>query len=222
MHAMVPLLLDWLSESPDPDLGLLGLRRLATGLHRRSQLSTLFRESPEAARQLCLLLGTSPLFAGRLRAPSRTSWPCSGKARTALPGRDDIAAAGPREHGLAAAGRSGGGGWPASSGANCCGPRRATSSGRADVPETALSLTRLAEAVVEVALSAVAATRARPGGRRLALACPAVEVWPWWPWAASAEPSSPTPATSTSCSSSTTPSVPAEDGRALRRGASSS
>ena len=28
MQAMVPLLLDWLSESPDPDLGLLGLRRL--------------------------------------------------------------------------------------------------------------------------------------------------------------------------------------------------
>ena len=33
---VVPLLLDWLSESPDPDLGLLGLRRLATGPHRRA------------------------------------------------------------------------------------------------------------------------------------------------------------------------------------------
>ena len=63
MRAMVPLLLDWLSASPDPDLGLLGLRRLATGPHRRAQLSALFRESPEAARHLCLLLGTSPLFA---------------------------------------------------------------------------------------------------------------------------------------------------------------
>lgn len=63
MRAMVPLLLDWLSTSPDPDLGLLGLRRLATGPHRRGQLSALFRESPEAARRLCLLVGTSPLFA---------------------------------------------------------------------------------------------------------------------------------------------------------------
>jgi [glutamine synthetase] adenylyltransferase / [glutamine synthetase]-adenylyl-L-tyrosine phosphorylase len=62
MRSMVPLLLDWLSASPSPDLGLLGLRRLATGPHRRAQLSALFRESPEAARQLCLLLGTSPLF----------------------------------------------------------------------------------------------------------------------------------------------------------------
>ena len=64
MQAMVPLVLDWLSESPDPDLGLLGLRRLATGPHRRAQLNALFRESPEAARHLCILLGTSPLFAG--------------------------------------------------------------------------------------------------------------------------------------------------------------
>jgi glutamate-ammonia-ligase adenylyltransferase len=64
MQTMVPMLLDWLSESPDPDLGLLGLRRLATGLHRRSQLTTLFRESPEAARRLCLLLGTGPNLAG--------------------------------------------------------------------------------------------------------------------------------------------------------------
>jgi len=64
MQSMVPLLLDWLSQAPDPDLGLLGLRRMATGLHRRNQLSALFRESPEAARHLCLLLGTSPGFAG--------------------------------------------------------------------------------------------------------------------------------------------------------------
>ena len=63
MKAMVPLLLDWLSSSPDPDLGLVGLRRLSTGPHRRAQLSALFRESAEAARRLCLLLGTSPLFA---------------------------------------------------------------------------------------------------------------------------------------------------------------
>ena len=87
MHAMVPLLLDWLSESPDPDLGLLGLRRLATGLHRRSQLSTLFRESPEAARQLCLLLGTSPLFAvGYERHPDQLG--LLGEGPGAPPGRE--------------------------------------------------------------------------------------------------------------------------------------
>ncbi|MDQ1415918.1 MAG: [glutamine synthetase] adenylyltransferase / [glutamine synthetase]-adenylyl-L-tyrosine, partial [Acidimicrobiaceae bacterium] len=62
MQQLLPLLFGWLSDSPDPDLGLLGLRSLATGQHRRDQLVALFRESPEAARRLCLLLGTSPLF----------------------------------------------------------------------------------------------------------------------------------------------------------------
>jgi glutamate-ammonia-ligase adenylyltransferase len=63
MSRMLPLLLDWLSASPDPDLGLLGLRTLTTGTHRRDQLVALCRESPEAARQLCQLLGTGPHFA---------------------------------------------------------------------------------------------------------------------------------------------------------------
>ena len=62
MQQLLPLLFGWLSESPDPDLGLLGLRSLVTGRHRRDQLVAMFRESPEAARRLCLLLGTSPLF----------------------------------------------------------------------------------------------------------------------------------------------------------------
>jgi glutamate-ammonia-ligase adenylyltransferase len=62
MSRMLPLLLDWLSESADPDTGLLGLRTLATGTHRRDQLTALCRESPEAARQLCQLLGTGPGF----------------------------------------------------------------------------------------------------------------------------------------------------------------
>ena len=34
MNRMLPLLLDWLSQSADPDLGLLGLRTLATGTGR--------------------------------------------------------------------------------------------------------------------------------------------------------------------------------------------
>jgi [glutamine synthetase] adenylyltransferase / [glutamine synthetase]-adenylyl-L-tyrosine phosphorylase len=62
MAQMLPLLLDWLSHGPDPDLGLLGLRTLAAGPHRRDQLTALCRESPEAARQLCQLLSTGPRF----------------------------------------------------------------------------------------------------------------------------------------------------------------
>jgi glutamate-ammonia-ligase adenylyltransferase len=155
MHTMVPLLLDWLSESPDPDLGLLGLRRLATGPHRRSQLSTLFRESPEAARQLCLLLGTSPLFAvGYERHPDQLA--LLGEGPDALPGREDIerraiesTAWRPRAEwwrGLASLVRG-----------EMLRAQARDVLGRANVPETARSLTCLAEAFVEVALGAVAA-----------------------------------------------------------------
>jgi len=67
MRQLLPLILEWLSAAPDPDLGLLGLRSLTTGDHRRSQLTTVFRDSAEAARQLCQLLGTGPSFARGLR-----------------------------------------------------------------------------------------------------------------------------------------------------------
>ena len=59
MQQLLPLLLDWLSAAPDPDLGLLGLRRLASGEQRSTSLAIAFRDSPEVARQLALLLGTS-------------------------------------------------------------------------------------------------------------------------------------------------------------------
>ncbi|MGH9224935.1 MAG: bifunctional [glutamine synthetase] adenylyltransferase/[glutamine synthetase]-adenylyl-L-tyrosine phosphorylase [Acidimicrobiales bacterium] len=59
MQQMLPLLLGWLSEAPDPDLGLLGLRKLASGQQRATELAVAFRDSPESARRLCLLLGTS-------------------------------------------------------------------------------------------------------------------------------------------------------------------
>jgi glutamate-ammonia-ligase adenylyltransferase len=62
MQQLLPLLLEWLSDSPDPDLGLLGLRTLASSTHRAAVLITTFRESPEAARRLCSLLGTGRLF----------------------------------------------------------------------------------------------------------------------------------------------------------------
>ncbi|MGH9113770.1 MAG: hypothetical protein ACRDZN_15940, partial [Acidimicrobiales bacterium] len=61
MQQLLPLLLDWLSTMPDPDLGLLGLRKLASGERRTMELAHAFRDSPEVARRLCQLLGTSGL-----------------------------------------------------------------------------------------------------------------------------------------------------------------
>jgi glutamate-ammonia-ligase adenylyltransferase len=63
MVQMLPLLLDWLSLTPDPDLGLLGLRNLVVQAHLRARLVETFRESPEAARRLCLLVGSSRALA---------------------------------------------------------------------------------------------------------------------------------------------------------------
>ena len=62
MQQMLPLLLGWLSESPDPDLGLLGLRVLTSGQQQANQLAIAFRESPETARRLCTVLGTSRML----------------------------------------------------------------------------------------------------------------------------------------------------------------
>jgi glutamate-ammonia-ligase adenylyltransferase len=66
MQQLLPLLLDWLSASPDPDVGLLGLRNLAAGPQRSMELANAFRDSPEVARRLCLLLGTSRLVGSLL------------------------------------------------------------------------------------------------------------------------------------------------------------
>ena len=59
MHQMLPLVLGWLSESPDPDGGLLALRNLLASPHRAEMIVARFRDSPETARRLCVLLGTS-------------------------------------------------------------------------------------------------------------------------------------------------------------------
>ena len=75
MNALLPLLLEWLSESPDPDLGLLGLRTLATGSHRSARLAETFRESPESARRLCTVAGTSRLLTSLVeRQPDLLGW----------------------------------------------------------------------------------------------------------------------------------------------------
>lgn len=63
MQQLLPLLLDWLSHSPDPDMGLLVLRNLVAGDRQQSQILEAFRESPEVARRLCTLAGTSRMLA---------------------------------------------------------------------------------------------------------------------------------------------------------------
>ena len=50
MQQLLPLILDWLSQTPDPDLGLLTLRHLTDRPDQATHLAATFRESPEVAR----------------------------------------------------------------------------------------------------------------------------------------------------------------------------
>jgi glutamate-ammonia-ligase adenylyltransferase len=161
MQTMVPLLLDWLSESPDPDLGLLGLRRLATGPHRRGQLSALFRESPEAARHLCLLLGTGPAFAGGYeRHPDQLALLEGGPPP--LPDRPTLARR--ASDGMAWRHRSD---WWRGLASLVRGELLRTQArdvlGLAELPETSRALSELAESVLATSLSALSRAAAGPG-----------------------------------------------------------
>ena len=66
MQQLLPVVLDWLSEAPDPDLGLLQLRHLADGPQRADALARIFREQPGAAERVCRLLGSSRLVGDAL------------------------------------------------------------------------------------------------------------------------------------------------------------
>ena len=66
MQQLLPVVLDWLSVTPDPDLGLLQLRRLTEGATRAAALGTTFRESPGAAKRLCRIVGSSRMLGDAL------------------------------------------------------------------------------------------------------------------------------------------------------------
>ncbi len=67
MQQLLPVILDWLSGTPDPDLGLLQLRRLVEGPARSASLAVTFRDSPGAAERACVLLGSSRMVGDALR-----------------------------------------------------------------------------------------------------------------------------------------------------------
>jgi [glutamine synthetase] adenylyltransferase / [glutamine synthetase]-adenylyl-L-tyrosine phosphorylase len=62
MQQVLPLMLDWLSQSPDPDLGLAQLRLLMAHTRDHAALITLLQNNPVAGERLCTLLGTGKLL----------------------------------------------------------------------------------------------------------------------------------------------------------------
>jgi glutamate-ammonia-ligase adenylyltransferase len=62
MHQVLPLMLDWLSLSPNPDLGLAQLRIVLANTPDHAALVTLLQVNPLAGERLCRLLGASRLM----------------------------------------------------------------------------------------------------------------------------------------------------------------
>jgi [glutamine synthetase] adenylyltransferase / [glutamine synthetase]-adenylyl-L-tyrosine phosphorylase len=62
MQQVLPLMLDWLSQSPDPDVGLSQMRMLLSNTTDHSALVSLLQSSPIAGERLCMLLGNGRLL----------------------------------------------------------------------------------------------------------------------------------------------------------------
>ena len=205
MQQLLPVILDWLSGTPDPDLGLLQLRKLAEGPTRARRVGATFGTKPSAAERACRVLGSSRLRRRRCSCASPRSSSCSATttgsvderdAATQLIGgraRDAALASGRRARARRDSdGSSGGELLRIASQAICSGSRRSRS--------TARELADLADACVEAALRSLEPDDALRGHRHRA---------------ASAAMSSRTRPTSTCCSS-TTATAPATSPRPSR------
>ncbi|MBC2935040.1 bifunctional [glutamine synthetase] adenylyltransferase/[glutamine synthetase]-adenylyl-L-tyrosine phosphorylase [Nocardioides sp. zg-1228] len=58
-RTLLPVLLGWFADSPDPDAGLFGFRRISESLGRTPWYLTMLRDEGEVAQRLALVLGTS-------------------------------------------------------------------------------------------------------------------------------------------------------------------
>jgi glutamate-ammonia-ligase adenylyltransferase len=62
LRAMLPVMLEWLASTPDPDGGLGALRLVAERLGHRDAFFGTLRDNPAVAELLCTVLGTSRLL----------------------------------------------------------------------------------------------------------------------------------------------------------------
>lgn len=152
MAQMLPLLLSWLADSPDPEGGLLRMRLLADGAHRRGLLVSAFRDSPLAASRLCLILGTSGPLHDLLRHEPELIATLGDDSAFALPDRFELVER--ARSGLRLAGNPG---RALLRFKRLQLARIATRDllGLDDVEATGAALSTLAEAVLEVALEAL-------------------------------------------------------------------
>jgi glutamate-ammonia-ligase adenylyltransferase len=58
-RTLLPVLLQWFADSPDPDAGLFGFRRISESLGRSPWYLTMLRDEGQVAQRLAVVLGTS-------------------------------------------------------------------------------------------------------------------------------------------------------------------
>ncbi|MFD1722967.1 bifunctional [glutamine synthetase] adenylyltransferase/[glutamine synthetase]-adenylyl-L-tyrosine phosphorylase [Amnibacterium endophyticum] len=74
-RTLLPVLLQWFAEGPDPDLGLLSFRRISERLGDTAWYLRLLRDSPTAARRLATVLAGSRFVTGLLETqPEAVQW----------------------------------------------------------------------------------------------------------------------------------------------------
>ncbi|HEX9696828.1 MAG TPA: bifunctional [glutamine synthetase] adenylyltransferase/[glutamine synthetase]-adenylyl-L-tyrosine phosphorylase [Actinomycetota bacterium] len=66
MRTLLPVMLDWMSDSPDPDLAVSNFRDVALALGGNPAALAALRDSPPVVELLCRVLGTSRLLAEHL------------------------------------------------------------------------------------------------------------------------------------------------------------
>lgn len=62
MQQLLPLMVEWLADTPNPDMGLSQLTTLVAASRDNAELTSILRDRPTAAQRLCHLLGSSRLF----------------------------------------------------------------------------------------------------------------------------------------------------------------
>ena len=154
-QALMPLLLQWFSTTPNPDLGLLQLRTVADGPVRASAVVAVLRDSSVAGEHLCRLLGSSKVVGRALRRHPEALADLADEDALST-AKDRLGAAGSRRRRRWAGGRprpSGEGtGCGGSSGARSCGPPAGICWGSWPTTTWAGELTDLAEATLEAVL----------------------------------------------------------------------
>ncbi|HSQ38503.1 MAG TPA: bifunctional [glutamine synthetase] adenylyltransferase/[glutamine synthetase]-adenylyl-L-tyrosine phosphorylase [Acidimicrobiia bacterium] len=178
MQQLLPLMMGWLSDAPDPDLGLDQLRLLVTSSEDNTELVAAMRDNPVAAERLCTLLGTSRLL-GRLldRLPPALSRLGSDEALAAFPDRAALAAGAERRLAVRPAWAEVVAGLHRFLEAHLLWVAARDLVGGGDEMEVGRHLSDLADAVVGAALGAASRRAATQGLPPPALAVIAVGTW---------------------------------------------